>query len=292
MHFFSMPISQIIISTDSLAVTSAMPMQGAVWAAQAVGASSTLIMEGAWKQSTSHTRTYSSSLGRSLVCRTRTVDIFFVQYDLKLQMTYFVCKTPASEDELEVLILNISCCCQFGMHCDSKQYFVTAKVAHHCRCKISNHCGKIAKQNQSACSVWHVWFCIPSTLSPPPRAHLCLIGTEKGSNTRISWVNLSRIFIEIDWRYGASLGGPLCYTHNPTFGLFSCTFWHTMSLWRHESIHNNTSNQQTPPPWWWSHSPHQWHGFDKTTPSEWWATLLMLVLRLLSKGFIKINKLQ
>ena len=27
---------------------------------------------------------------------------------------------------------------------------------------------------------------------------------------------------------------------------------HTMVLWRHESIHNNTSNQQTPPPWWWS----------------------------------------
>ena len=25
-------------------------------------------------------------------------------------------------------------------------------------------------------------------------------------------------------RYGASLGGPLCYTHNPTLGLFSRTF--------------------------------------------------------------------
>jgi hypothetical protein len=30
-------------------------------------------------------------------------------------------------------------------------------------------------------------------------------------------------------RYGASLGGPLCHTHNPTLRLFSRAFWHRMS---------------------------------------------------------------
>jgi hypothetical protein len=34
---------------------------------------------------------------------------------------------------------------------------------------------------------------------------------------------------EFDHGYGASLGGSLCDTHNPTLGLFSRTFLHTMS---------------------------------------------------------------
>jgi hypothetical protein len=38
--------------------------------------------------------------------------------------------------------------------------------------------------------------------------------------------------------------------------------------------------------------PAAWIEFDESTPSEWRAALLMYVLRPLSKGFVKINKLQ
>ena len=34
---------------------------------------------------------------------------------------------------------------------------------------------------------------------------------------------------DMTYGYGASLGGTLCDTHNPTLGLFSRTFLHTMS---------------------------------------------------------------
>ncbi len=61
--------------------------------------------------------------------------------------------------------------------------------------------------------------------------------------------------------------------HNPSLGLFLYRFLHTMSLWCHESIHNNTNNQQTPLPWWWSCLPLQWRGFDESTPSKWQAAL-------------------
>jgi hypothetical protein len=47
------------------------------------------------------------------------------------------------------------------------------------------------------------------------------------------------------------------HTHNPTLGLFSCTFWHRMSSWRHESIHNNTQ----------IHNKHHHHGGGATNPS-------------------------
>jgi hypothetical protein len=92
--------------------------------------------------------------------------------------------------------------------------------------------------------------------------------------------------------YGACMGGPKYYAVNLILRLFLYHFLHTMSSWRHKSIHNNTNNQQTPPPWWWSRSPLQRRGFDESTPSEWQAALLMFVLRPLLKGFGRINKLK
>ncbi len=82
--------------------------------------------------------------------------------------------------------------------------------------------------------------------------------------------------------YGACVGGPKYYAVNLILRLFLYHFLHTMSLWRHESIHNNTNNQQTPPPWWWSRSPLERHGFNESTLFEWWAALLMFVPRPLS----------
>ncbi len=78
---------------------------------------------------------------------------------------------------------------------------------------------------------------------------------------------------------------------NPSLGLFLYHFLHTMSLWGHESIHNNTNNQQTPPPWWWSCSPLQRRGFDDTTPPEGRAALRMFFSRPLSKDFVWFIKL-
>ncbi len=92
-------------------------------------------------------------------------------------------------------------------------------------------------------------------------------------------------------RCGACLSASKNNTVNLILRLFLYHFLHTMSLWRHESIHHNTNNQQTPPPWWWSRSPLHRHGFDESTPPEWRAALLMFVPRLLLKGFGRINKL-
>ncbi len=77
--------------------------------------------------------------------------------------------------------------------------------------------------------------------------------------------------------------------HNPSLGLFLYHFLHTMSLWSHASILNNTSNQQTPPPWWWP--PLQRHGFSDTTPPKGRAALRMFVPRPLSKDFVWLVKL-
>ncbi len=72
----STPMTQTITSSNGVAVTSSTPMLGAVGA---VGASSTPIMEVAKKPSISYDSVDSLSFGRSFVCRTRGVDIFFVQ---------------------------------------------------------------------------------------------------------------------------------------------------------------------------------------------------------------------
>ncbi len=96
-----------------------------------------------------------------------------------------------------------------------------------------------------------------------------------------------------DYRYSAHKGGPIYYAVDLILRLlFLYHFLHTMSLWHHDSIHNNTNNQQTPPLWWWSRLPLQWHGFDESTPSEWWAALLMFVLRQLLKGLHRFIKLK
>ncbi len=91
--------------------------------------------------------------------------------------------------------------------------------------------------------------------------------------------------------HGARLRGSKSNAVNLILRLFLYHFVHTMSSWHHESIHNNTNNQQTPPPWWWSRLPLQRHGFNKSTPSKWWAALCIYFPRLLLKGFGRINKL-
>ncbi len=58
-------------------------------------------------------------------------------------------------------------------------------------------------------------------------------------------------------RYGARLSASKSNAINLILRLWLYHFLHTISLWRHKSIHNNTSNQQTPPPWWWSRSPSE-----------------------------------
>jgi hypothetical protein len=50
-------------------------------------------------------------------------------------------------------------------------------------------------------------------------------------------------------RCGARLGGTKSNAINLILRLFLYHFFHTMSSWHHESIHNNTNKQQTPPPW-------------------------------------------
>ncbi len=90
-------------------------------------------------------------------------------------------------------------------------------------------------------------------------------------------------------RCGAHLSAAKNNTVNLILRLLLYHFLHTMSSWRHKSIHNNTNNQQTPPPWWWSRLPLQQSGFDESTPSEWRAALLMFVPKPLSKGFGRIN---
>ncbi len=88
-------------------------------------------------------------------------------------------------------------------------------------------------------------------------------------------------------RCGASVvGGSKSNVFNPSLGLFLYHILHTMSLWRHESIRNNTNNQQTPPPWWWSRSHLQQGGFDDTMQPEGRAALRMFTPRPLLKDFV------
>ncbi len=86
--------------------------------------------------------------------------------------------------------------------------------------------------------------------------------------------------------YGACVRGSKSNIVNLIFRLFLYHILHTMSLWHHESIYNNTINQQTPPPWWWSRSPIQQRGFDDTTPPEGRVALRMLVSRPLLKDCV------
>ncbi len=97
-------------------------------------------------------------------------------------------------------------------------------------------------------------------------------------------------FLSVHHWCGARVCGPKYYAVNLILRLFFYHFLHTMSSWRHESIHNNTNNQQTPPPWWWSRSPLQRRGFNKSTPSERRAVLLIFVLRPLLKGLDRLIK--
>ncbi len=85
-------------------------------------------------------------------------------------------------------------------------------------------------------------------------------------------------------RCGARLGGSNSNAVNLILRLFLYHFLHTMSSWRHKSIHNNTNNQQTPPPWWWSRSPLQQHGFNESMTTKWQASLRMYFPRPLLKG--------
>ncbi len=79
--------------------------------------------------------------------------------------------------------------------------------------------------------------------------------------------------------------------HNPSLGLFLYHFLHTMSLWRHELIHNNTNNQQTPPSWWWSRLSLQRREFNDTMPPKGRASMRMFIPRPLLKDFVWFVKL-
>jgi len=99
-------------------------------------------------------------------------------------------------------------------------------------------------------------------------------------------------------RYGASLGGALCFINNPTLRLFSHTCLqisrtrlHTTSDDNQTRRHICTNNRQTPPPWW-SRLPLQRHGFDETMPPEGWAALHMFVSMSPSKRFNRFPKLK
>jgi hypothetical protein len=86
--------------------------------------------------------------------------------------------------------------------------------------------------------------------------------------------------------YGARMGGSKSNTVTLILRLFLYHILHTMSLWRHESIRNNTNNQQTPPPWWWSRLPLQRGGFDDTTQPKGRAALRMFTPRPLLKDIV------
>ena len=58
-------------------------------------------------------------------------------------------------------------------------------------------------------------------------------------------------------RYGASLGGPLCNTHNPTLGLFFCSCLHTTSDDNQTRLRHTTQ----------THNKHHRHGGGVTNPS-------------------------
>ena len=93
-------------------------------------------------------------------------------------------------------------------------------------------------------------------------------------------------------RYGASLGGALCFINNPTLRLLS--YLSTYDEWRRsdETAQKSTNNRQTPSPWWWSCLPLQRCGFDESIPPEGWAALRMFVPMPPSKRFNRFNKLK
>ncbi len=68
------------------------------------------------------------------------------------------------------------------------------------------------------------------------------------------------------------MGGSKSNAVNLILRFFLYHILHTMSSWRHKSIHNSTNKQQTPPPCWWSCLPLQRRGFDESTKYEWRAT--------------------
>ncbi len=92
--------------------------------------------------------------------------------------------------------------------------------------------------------------------------------------------------------YGACVGGSLSNAVNLILRLFLYRLLHSMSSWRHKSIHNNTNKHQSSPPWWWSRSPLKQHGFYESTQSKGWAALPMLVPRPPSKPFSWFCKLK
>ena len=64
----------------------------------------------------------------------------------------------------------------------------------------------------------------------------------------------------LHWRYGASLGGPLCDAYNPTLGLFSRTCLHRMS----------DDNQTRPKHTTQRPNKHHHHGSGAATPQVAW----------------------
>jgi hypothetical protein len=64
----------------------------------------------------------------------------------------------------------------------------------------------------------------------------------------------------LHWRYGASLGGPLCDAYNPTLGLFSRTCLHRMS----------DDNQTRPKHTTQRPNKHHHHGSGAATPQAAW----------------------
>jgi hypothetical protein len=93
-------------------------------------------------------------------------------------------------------------------------------------------------------------------------------------------------------RYGARMGGSKKNAVNLILRLFLYHILHTMSSWRHESIHNSTNNQQTLPPWWWSRLPLQRRGFNEYTPPKGQVALRIHFPRPLLEGLVKIIKLK
>lgn len=91
----------------------------------------------------------------------------------------------------------------------------------------------------------------------------------------------------VNSRCGASQGGPLSNTHNPTLGLSSPTFLRTASA------DDQTRLQHTPTPlsWWLNRQPLWRCGFGESTKLEGLAALCIYCLRLLSKDFNSFTKL-
>ena len=110
-----------------------------------------------------------------------------------------------------------------------------------------------------------------------------MVAVAAGVSVKAAVAVKRKAFLEFAGRYGASLGGTLCYINNPTLRLFSHTCLHISRTCLHTTSddnqtrrHKSTNNRQTPPPWW-SRSPLQRHGFDEPKPPEGWAALRMFV---------------